>query len=224
MSIEAAALERMRAFAGLLIEANQRLNLTRITAPQEVLEKHLLDALLGAPLLCDPSPPESLVDVGSGGGVPGLPLAALWPECRVLLVESEQRKAEFLREAARALGLARVEVCARRAEVAGHDPALRERFAAATLRAVGPLATCLELGLPFVRTGGRLVLYRGPGEESPEASEPVAARLGGQAPEVVLRALPDGAERRLVRVLKVAPTPATFPRRDGVPAKRPLGA
>lgn len=224
MPIEAAALERMRAFARLLVEANQRLNLTRITAPQEVLEKHLLDALLGAPLLCDPAPPTSLVDVGTGGGVPGLPLAALWPDCRVLLIESEQRKADFLCEAARALGLERVEVSARRAELAGRDPALREQFEAATLRAVGSLATCLELGLPFLRPGGRLVLYRGPGEESPQASAPVAALLGGAAPEVSARALPDGAERRLVRVRKVAPTPERFPRRDGVPARRPLTA
>lgn len=226
MALDPAALARLRRFAALLVAANERLNLTRITGQAELLEKHLLDALLGAPLLApEGRAPGSLVDVGSGGGVPGIPLAILWPAARVLLLEAEARKAEFLREAARELGLAGVEVVAGRAEVLGRDPARRDRFQAGTLRAVGPVGTCLELGLPFLAPGGRLLLYRGPSGAAEELAEAraVAPLLGGGEVDAREVALPSGARRWLIRVEKALATPERYPRRDGVPARRPLG-
>lgn len=227
VELDRETLAQLRAFAGLLLRANQRMNLTRITGEPELLEKHLLDALVGAPLLAGPrgAPPETLVDVGSGGGVPGLPLAILWSGCRVLLVDAEARKVEYLRDAVRALGLtSRVEAVQARAEVLGRDPARREAFEAATLRAVGPVSTCLELGLPLVRPGGRLLLYRGPGEAEAEerAVERVSPLLGGGAPRGQEIVLPSQARRRLIRVEKLTSTPEAYPRRDGVPARRPL--
>lgn len=186
-------------------------------------EKHVLDALLGLPHL----PPDArrVVDLGSGGGVPGLPLALARPDLALTLVEATSRKVAFLLQARDALGLAdRVAVEPARAESLGRRADLREAFDAATARALGPIDTCLELALPLVRVGGRVVLYRGPAEADAEAA--IAARvaplLGGGSPRTVTATLPSGAGRRFVVVDKVAPTPDRFPRRDGIPAKRPL--
>lgn len=164
------------------------------------------------------------MDVGAGGGVPGLVLAIAAPGREVVLVESVGKKAAFLTDAVRALGLAgQVRVLCERAEATGRGP-LRERAGAALARALGPLATCLELTLPLVAPGGRVLLYRGPtcAEEERAVAQRVAPRLGGGEPRWVDARLPDGAARRLAVVPKVAATSANYPRRVGVPAKRPL--
>lgn len=208
-------------FFELLRSAGERQNLTRITDEQELVEKHAVDALLGLALLED----GPIIDIGSGAGVPGVPLAIARPAWSVALVESERRKAAFLDEARAALGLAdRVAVHAERAEALGRDPAHRERYGGAVVRAVGSVATCLELTLPLVRVGGRAVLYRGPANAEVELAEAraVAPQLGGGEPMVLDRVLPSGAARRLLAVPKVGPTPARYPRKPGIPAKRPL--
>lgn len=208
-------------FLDLLKSAGEKQNLTRITDEDAAVEKHALDALLGLELLQD----GPLVDVGSGSGVPGLPLAIARPGWKVALVESERRKAAFLDEARRALGLAdRVTVHAERAEALARDPDHREAYGCAVVRAVGSVATCLELTLPLVRVGGRAVLYRGPSNPDEELAEAraVAPLLGGGEPLVVARTLPSGAARRLLAVPKLAPAPERYPRRPGIPAKRPL--
>ncbi len=227
IALPAGALEGLAAFFDLLGDAGRQQNLTRIVDEAEWVEKHALDALLGLSEL--PELPDndggSLVDVGSGGGVPGLPLALARPGWRVTLIESERRKAAFLEEAGAALGLGtRLSVRAERAERAGRDAARRDRFGAAVARAVGPAATCLELTLPLVRPGGRAVLYRGPAQAAAdlEAARAAAPLLGGGAPWLRELTLPSGAGRCLLVVPKVAPTPERFPRREGVPAKRPL--
>lgn len=219
---------RLREFAERLLAANERLNLTRITAPEEVVEKHLLDALLALPLL-DPlaaGGPLALVDVGTGGGVPGLPLALMRPNWRVTLVEATRRKAEFLAQARDALALeGRVAVRCTRAEELAREPDARAVHDAAVARAVGSVATVLELTLPLVRVGGRVVLYRGPSAESAERAEAerVGPLLGGSDEVTAVRvALPSGAERLLLAIDKRAETPEPYPRRPGVPAKRPL--
>ncbi|MCO5168345.1 MAG: 16S rRNA (guanine(527)-N(7))-methyltransferase RsmG [Planctomycetes bacterium] len=223
VTLPGGALEGLVALHGLLEAAGARQNLTRITAPAEWVEKHALDALLG--LTCLPEGGDPLVDVGSGGGVPGIPLALARPGWRVTLVESERRKAAFLEEACRALGLAdRVGVRAARAEALGRDPAARERHGSAVIRAVAAAAPCLELTLPLVRVGGRAVLYRGPTEAAAdlEVARRVAPLLGGGLPDLVALTLPSGARRCLLVVPKVAPCPERFPRREGIPTKRPL--
>ncbi len=207
-----ACLERLRA---LILEANERLNLTRITEEAAFLEKHVLDSLLGL----EGAPDEaSWVDIGSGGGFPGLAIAIARPRSRVLLVEAIQKKASFLEEAAGALGLGNVSVAAERAEEAARTR--RDSFDRAAIRAVGTVSLCLEYALPFVRPGGEAVLYRGSEEE--ESAARVASLLGGGEPRVREHVLPSGEKRRIVFVPKVAPTPERFPRRTGVAAKRPL--
>jgi 16S rRNA (guanine527-N7)-methyltransferase len=190
---------------------------TRVTATpeREAYDRHVADALTGeAAVRGEPAGP--LVDVGSGGGVPGLVLAVRFPERAVTLVEATGRKAAFLRETAAALGLDNVRVVPLRAE----DLAARERegFGVATARALAPPVVAAELCLPLVRLGGLFLLYAGSFAEPPFAA--AVALLGGRVEAIDPVA---GSDRRqLVRVRKVEPTPPRFPRRVGVAAKRPL--
>ncbi|HKA48271.1 MAG TPA: 16S rRNA (guanine(527)-N(7))-methyltransferase RsmG [Candidatus Dormibacteraeota bacterium] len=159
---------------------------------------------------------ESLIDVGSGGGMPGLPLKIARPELRVTLLEADRRKAAFLVHAAARLDL-NVEVVAERAEAAGRSH-LREAFDLATCRALAPMPVLAELCLPFVRVGGRLLAME---TEVEDATRAIAA-LGGGAQSVI--PAPSSARNRGVVVIvpKISPTPAEYPRRPGVPARRPL--
>jgi len=143
-----------------LLAMNEQMNLTAIREPAEAWERHVLDALALVPLLAELGPRARLVDVGSGGGLPGIPLAIALPSLRVTLVEATQKKAAFLVAAAAALELANVSVRAERAEqlVTGE---LRGAFDAVTARAVGRLATLVPLTAPFVRRGGLVLLVKG---------------------------------------------------------------
>ena len=162
-----------------------------------------------------------LVDVGSGGGLPGLPLKIVHPDLEVTLIEADQSKAAFLVQAAARLGLRGVEVVAMRAEDAGHDPRYRESFDVAVARALAPLPTLVELCLPLVRVGGRLLAQKTDREEAARAERAIEL-LGG----LLEPALPAPSAARgsgiVVTVRKVRPTPAAYPRRPGVPARKPL--
>jgi 16S rRNA (guanine527-N7)-methyltransferase len=202
---------RLAHYGALLLEANGRINLTGAKDANALLP-HLLDALT---LAGDVR--ESLVDVGSGGGLPGIPLA-LATGARVTLVEPIAKKAAFLERARLALGID-ADVVAERAEVAGRDPQLREHFAFATARAVSQAPTVAELTVPLLRVGGRALLQRGSfGEAERTALEDAAAILGAALVEE--RRLDD--DRRILVLEKCLPTGARFPRRNGIPEKRPL--
>jgi 16S rRNA (guanine527-N7)-methyltransferase len=163
----------------------------------------------------------SLVDVGSGAGLPGLPIKIARPDLRVTLIEADQAKAAFLVHASAALGLEGVEVVARRAEDAGQDPALREAFDVAVARALAPLPVLVELCLPLVRVGGRLLAQKTEGEDPAGASTAIDL-LGGRLGAVVSAPSPARTAGTIVVVDKVAPTPARYPRRPGAPARKPL--
>lgn len=213
LSPEAAA--KLVMLTSLLLEASRRASLTSLRDRGEILVKHHLDSLsLGR--WVGPQARGCLVDVGSGAGFPGLPVAVLRPALRVVLVESVLRKARFLEEAVAALGLANVEVVRERAERLGHDPAWRERFDFAVLRAVGSLALSLELGAPLVAGGGEVLVMKGPRFEPEWEPGRQMARLVGLAePEIHRLQLPGGLERVVVRARKVAATPPRFPRHPG---------
>ncbi len=198
-------------YGAALLRATADVNLTGARDARAV-EDHIADALAIAPYVRDP-----LVDVGSGGGLPGIPLA-IATGYAVTLVESTAKKARFLERVVAELGLP-VRVVEARAEAAGRDPALRGRFASATARAVGSLPTVLELTLPLLAVGGVAVLQRGAVDE-PEwfAATDAARMLGGEFAERVPQ---DGAKQVLI-FRKYDETPQRFPRRAGVPAKRPL--
>ncbi len=162
-----------------------------------------------------------VVDVGSGAGLPGLPLKIERPELELTLIESDQAKAAFLVHACATLGLARVEVVAIRAEEAGHDPRLRETFDAAVVRALAPMPVLVELCLPLVRVGGRLLAQKTEGEDLSSARHAIKV-MGGEL--LAIMPAPSAGRRvgTVVVIGKLRPTPAAYPRRPGVPARKPL--
>jgi 16S rRNA (guanine527-N7)-methyltransferase len=162
-----------------------------------------------------------LVDVGSGAGLPGIPLKIARPELEVTLIEADQAKAAFLVHACATLRLVGVEVVARRAEEAGHDPVLREKFDVAVARALAPLPVLVELCLPFVRVGGRLLAQKTK-DENPAAGAHAIALLGGELAGVFTAPSAARAAGTVVVIDKVRPGPAQYPRRPGVPARKPL--
>lgn len=219
--------DQLTRFVALLLERNQRLNLTRIVEPAEIERRHLLDSLTCAlPVLEQLHSDASwrAIDVGSGGGLPGLPLAIAFPALRLTLLESVGKKAAFLREVVSDLGLSGVRVTSARAEDAARDPSERDGYDLVVARALAPLPVALELCLPFAREGGLVVLPRGsdlPAQlaDGEAAAEQLAARLRPPIP-LADPELPPG--RALVVADKLGPTPARFPRRAGLAAKRPL--
>jgi 16S rRNA (guanine527-N7)-methyltransferase len=162
-----------------------------------------------------------VVDVGSGGGLPGLPLKIARPELEVTLIEADQAKAAFLVQAAARLGLRGVEVLAVRAEEAGRDARHREAYDVAVARAVAALPALVELCLPLVRVGGRLLAQKTSGDEVAAAARALEM-LGGEVVGVEAAASSARDKGVVVIVAKVRPTPDAYPRRSGIPAARPL--
>jgi 16S rRNA (guanine527-N7)-methyltransferase len=204
--------ERLRAYLDELGRWNERINLTTV-APERFWDKHVGEVL---ELLAVCTPPQGgrVVDVGAGGGVPGIPMAVLRPDLHVALLESDQRKAGFLTHVAGVLQLDRVEVLATRAEDAARRDDLRESFDVAVSRAVAPPAVMCELSLPLVRIGGVVAALVGDAEHAAAECARAASLCGGDAP----RAAPGG----VLLIDKVRATPDEYPRRAGVPVRRPL--
>ena len=164
----------------------------------------------------------TLVDVGSGGGLPGLPLKLARPRLRVTLVEANRKKAAFLTHATAVLGLEGVEVVAMRAEEAGRLPRLRDAFDVATARALAPMPVLAELCLPFVRPGGRLLAMKAEGEPELDAARRALAALNAEPTGVVPAPSAARSLGRVFVVRKLGPTPDAYPRRPGLPARKPL--
>ncbi|MCC7389771.1 MAG: 16S rRNA (guanine(527)-N(7))-methyltransferase RsmG [Phycisphaerales bacterium] len=230
IEFEPGDLDRLARFLGLLLEANTRTNLTAITDPAEAWLRHILDALTLLPMLAELPEGSRVLDVGSGGGVPALPLAIVCPHLRFTLLEATGKKAAYLRETIGALGLGNAEVVQARAETAGQDRgerrpdgtrpgAMREVFGAVTARAVGRLAMVAELTIPFAARGGLVLLVKGQkaDEELAEAAEAIRV-LGAVHAGTV-----DTPTGRIVVLEKSMLTPRTYPRRDGEPKRAPLG-
>ncbi|MHB8614372.1 MAG: 16S rRNA (guanine(527)-N(7))-methyltransferase RsmG [Candidatus Dormibacteraceae bacterium] len=164
---------------------------------------------------------EKVVDVGSGGGLPGLPLKIARPSLSMTLVEADQAKAAFLVRACAALGMRDVEVLARRAEEVGRDPLYRESFDVAVARALAPMPVLAELCLPLVRVGGRLLAQKTESEDVDGAARAIDV-LGGVLNRVVGAPSAARSSGTVVIVDKVLPTPPAYPRRPGVPSRKPL--
>ena len=208
---DAPYVQKLAAYGALLLEANKRFNLTGAKTPSDLVP-HLLDSLSLLPYVHG-----RLVDVGSGGGLPAIPLAIATGR-PVVMIESVAKKAAFLQAALAELELSG-DVLPIRAEIAGHDPSRRAAFDSGTARAVSTAPTVAELLLPLLATGGRALLQRGsPDQRELEALTDAALMLGGRFCEEHRQA----GDRRLVILEKIAATPPRFPRRTGVPEKRPL--
>jgi 16S rRNA (guanine527-N7)-methyltransferase len=204
----------LQRYAELLLEWNRTVNLTGARTPEQV-EAQIADAagLRAAPW----SGLGRVIDIGSGGGLPAIPLAIELEAVEFTLVEANARKCAFLEHVAGVLGLANVAVLPGRAEVLGRDPLLREQFDRAISRAAARPAVLLELALPFVKPGGDLLAQVRPFDPAP--LKPVARLLGGGEPRIERSADGDTA---LLIVPKLDPTPASFPRRTGLPNRKPL--
>lgn len=199
-------------YGELLLEWNRTVNLTGARTAEDV-RRHIRDAERLLDL--EWRAVTRVIDVGSGGGLPAIPLALRLPQIHFALLEASSRKSAFLQHTAGSLGLGNVTVLTGRAELYGHLPAYRETFDRAISRAAARPPVLLELALPFVRTGGDLIAEVG--EIDPTALESASRLLGGGSPRVHPA---DGGT--LLLVAKVGPTPATYPRRPGVPSRRPL--
>lgn len=221
-------LAKLDQLAAALRDANRVMNLTRITDPAEIETRHFLDSLTAAiPVLDRLAAGEALrlVDVGTGGGMPGLPLKIAFPSLRVTLVESVRKKAVFLRDTVAELALTEVEVVAERAETAGREPAHRDTYDWVTARALGTLPVVIELCAPFLSPGGLLVAQRS-GDLDAEVVQAAPAfkalHMWSRTPIYLDLDVPGLRGHGLVVGEKYAPTPALYPRRVGLPRKRPL--
>jgi len=212
--------EKFSLYADLLLEWNNKVNLTSITEPEEIILKHFVDSLTLGPLVKG----ENMVDIGTGAGFPGVPLKILLPDVNVYLVDSLAKRLEFLKVVKESLGLKNVEIIHSRAEDFARDPKYREQFTCATSRAVARLPVLLEYALPLLKIGGLFLASKGAQvDEEVMESQKALQLLGGKILEVRKLSLGLEAEHRsIVVVEKTAPTPKTYPRKAGTPAKKPI--
>lgn len=214
------ALALFQRFYTLLQSANQSVNLTRITAPQDFLDRNLLDALTIAPLIATG---QRVVDIGSGAGFPAIPLALARPDLSVVAVESIGKKCRFIQETAEALGLSNLVALNRRSEELARDKQYRERFDVVTARAVAALPTLLELCAPLAKVQGRVIAMKGLNAEVELAAAQKALQvlaLRHQQTQCFSQEALQGS--RLLVFEKVGRTQEAYPRAAGLPAKKPL--
>ncbi|MBA4380402.1 MAG: 16S rRNA (guanine(527)-N(7))-methyltransferase RsmG [Anaerolinea sp.] len=206
-----------------LLAWNQKFNLTAIRDAEGIRTKHFLDSF-SCVLAWKGNPPARLIDVGSGAGFPGLPLKILYPAMRLTLVESVGKKAKFCRHIVDVMKMEGVEVLTARAEEVGQMAEHREQYDWAVARAVADLPVLAEYLLPLLQVGGHMLAQKGAsGPAEVHKSEPALKMLGGQMRQLIPIMLPGVVEERyLVVIDKVAATPGQYPRKPGIPAKKPL--
>lgn len=206
-----------------LLEWNSRMNLTAIRDREGIRTKHFLDSL-SCILAFRDRPPECLIDIGTGAGFPGIPLKIIYPRMKLTLVESVGKKLEFCRHIVQTLELEEVTLLQARAEALGQDRAHREKYDWAVARAVANLPVLAEYLLPLVALGGKMLAQKGETAHAEAVAAEKAIRvLGGELQQIIPVLVPGIAEERyLVVVDKVASTPPGYPRRVGLPARRPI--
>jgi 16S rRNA (guanine527-N7)-methyltransferase len=207
-----------------LVAWNTRVNLTAITDPEGVQIRHFLDSLSCLLAIRDAGQRQSLIDIGSGAGFPGLPLKIVYPALRLTLLEATGKKTNFLHHVVDLLELRDVTIIHARAELIGRDPTHRETYDWVIARAVAAMPTLVEYLLPLCRLGGHCLAQKGEGAAAEVSmAEPAIMLLGGRLNRLAAVEVPGLAEtRHLVIIDKVARTPDKYPRRPGVPVKRPL--
>lgn len=206
-----------------LLEWNQKFNLTAIRDIEGIRTKHFLDSF-SCVLAWRANPPVRLIDIGTGAGFPGIPLKIIYPNTQITLVESVGKKAMFCQHIIRLLGLEKIEIVQARAEELGQLPEYREQYDWGVARAVANLRALSEYLLPLVQIGGVMLAQKGEsGPAEVQTAENAINLLGGKVRQLIPVMLPGVVEERhLVLVDKVAATPPAYPRKPGVPAKKPL--
>lgn len=208
-------------FYDFLVEKNKTMNLTALTSPAAYVEKHLMDAWQLRAFFPEGFDKTAL-DIGSGAGFPGIPLAVFYPDAEFTLLDATKKRCDFLEAAVSLLGLSNIRVVCARAEELGHDAMHREGYDLVTARAVARLATLSELCLPFVKVGGCFAAYKGEqaDEELAEASGALQ-KLGCAYEARVTETIMD-TQRNILLIRKMSPCLDQYPRRNGIPSKRPL--
>ncbi len=217
--------ERFKTYYDELVSWNESVNLTAVTGREEVQTRHFLDSLAVASALpanvLDGA--DKLLDVGTGAGFPGLPLKIAYPRIDLTLLEATAKKTTFLNHVADKLGLEGVTVVTGRAEEEAHRPEMREQFGTVLSRAVARLNVLTELCLPFCAEGGVMVAQKGPNvEEELDQARNAIETLGGKFKDRDMLIAPSVGVGTLVVIRKVQATPPGYPRRSGIPSKRPL--
>lgn len=216
---------KFNAYEALLLEWNERINLTAITDPADIRIRHFLDSLSCSLLLNNRiRPGQQLLDIGTGAGFPAIPLKIVFPQLSVTLVDSVAKKVAFLDAVIAHLSLEGIEAVASRAETLGRDSNHRERYDWVVARSVAEMRVLSEYLLPLCRVGGFVLAQKGStAPDESRSAAPAITRLGGTLGELIQVNLPGHDQvHYLVVIEKVSPTPAKFPRRPGMPGKRPL--
>mgnify|MGYP006291246275 CR=1 FL=1 len=226
MSIDVSAdeLTLLGRYLDLLYEANTRMNLTAVKDRDEAWRRHIIDSLSLLPFIAEMPEQARAIDIGSGGGMPGFPVAITQTGLAMTLLEATAKKAAFLRECAESLDLPHVTVVNQRAETIGQSRDHRQRYDLAIARAVGPMNVLLELTLPLVKVGGRVLAMKGRNVEAELRECGDALELLGAGDVEVFDAYPDAMQREgvIVAVQKDRPTPRDYPRLPGEPKRAPL--
>lgn len=223
IALSEAQTDQFMQYLSLLLEWNEKMNLTAITDPVEVVQKHFIDCISVLPHL-DLQGGETMIDVGTGAGFPGVPLKIASPALQVTLLDALQKRLTFLDTLTQSLQLSDVTLVHSRAEDGGQNPELREQFDLCVSRAVANLAVLLEYCLPFVKVGGKLAALKGPdATQEIEQAQNALQIVGGKVTAVIPITIPHtDLQHQLVLVEKIAPTPQRYPRKAGKISKKPL--
>ena len=211
--------ERLEIYARMLVEWNGKMNLTAITDPRGISLKHFLDSIIPLGKISVPEG-ASLIDVGTGAGFPGLPMKIFRPDLKLTLLDSLNKRVNFLDQVCREIGIF-AECVHGRAEEGARKQEFREKYDFAVARAVAAMPVLSEYCLPYVKTGGTFCALKGPNEDW-KAGEKAVKTLGGEIVEVMEYSLPDGDKRMLIIVKKNSPTSEKYPRNGGQISKKPL--
>lgn len=217
-------LAMFKTYYEMLVEKNKVMNLTAITEKNEVIDKHFMDSI-SLKKAMDVTKPVKVLDLGTGAGFPGIPLKIAYPNLRVTLLDSLNKRIKFLQEVIEELSLEEIDAIHGRAEDYAKQSEYREQFDVCVSRAVANLATLSEYCLPYVKQGGCFISYKsGAVQEELEQSKKAIKELGGRVKEVIPFVLPDtDIERTFVVIEKVKQTPKKYPRKAGLPSKEPIG-
>ena len=222
INISPEQLNQFNRYYELLIEWNEKINLTAITEVHDVVVKHFLDSLLAAKMI-DSFAGKTLIDIGTGAGFPGVPLKIMEKDLNVTLFDSLQKRLKFLDLLIQELGLEKIKTIHGRAEDGGQNKDLREKFDLATARAVAKMPVLLEYALPFVKVGGYFLALKGPElDEELKDSAKALKVLGGEVAEIGRFSLAGDYTRNIALIKKVASTPKAYPRKAGNVQKKPL--
>lgn len=223
ISIDEDQKSKFSKYYSLLLEKNKVMNLTRITDEEEIITKHFVDSLMIAKVV-DMEKVESLIDVGTGAGFPGIPIKIMWPEIKVTLLDSLDKRVGFLQEVIEELDLEGAKAIHGRAEDFGQDDNYREKFDLCASRAVADLSVLSEYCIPFVKEQGEFISYKADGsEEEIHNAKNAIEVLGGCLERIATETIPGtDIKRQFAVIRKIEKTDSKYPRKAGKPSKKPL--